>query len=140
MSEYSRVNYFNTAKQYAKFIASHTDMTRLREAGLFRRVANHVEKSMRYGSPVTGAPGQPVRTGNLRDRSFFRVGSVKERDMGFGFRLSIAPYAPIYEDNLMGYTIRSKVGGYHSIKITRVNYRLIVGYELARTKKEINVR
>jgi hypothetical protein len=47
---------------------------------------------------------------------------------------STAEYAPIIEDNRRGAVLRSRVGGFHSVKLTRNGWRRIVAYELAKVK------
>lgn len=97
-----------------------------REERLFGQVQRHIERSIREGSEVTGAPGQPVKTGRLLG-SWKRFGTLASRDVVFA---SALVYAPIIEDNWRQATLRSKVGGFHSVKITKMNYRWIVKYEL----------
>jgi len=126
--------YFHSARAFARYLNDYADMTKRREAQLFTRVVNHCERSIRFGSPVTGAPGQPFRTGNLRDVSFVRKGSVADRDVSMAFT---APYAPIFEDQVGHATIVSEVGGFHSIKITQLNFRHILSFELAIVRAQI---
>ena len=131
--------HFDTAAAFAAFIRRHVDMTKRREAQLYTRVVNHAERSMRFGSRTTGAPGQPFRTGNLRDDAFYREGSVAGRNVAMGFDLNIAPYAPIIEHQLGDIELRSEVGGFHSIKLTTNNFSRILREELAYVKAAINI-
>ena len=110
-------------------------MTEEREALLYGRIVDHVERSIRFGSGVTGAPGQPVKTGALRD-SFIEEGSRAARLVTIS---STLPYAHDRENNFRHATQRSSVGGSHSVKITRLNWRLIVAHELAIVKAQVNV-
>lgn len=101
------------------------DKVRRRERVLYDRVNDHVGRSIKHGSAVTGAPGQPVRTGALlaswrNDRSNPRVTRW----------FSNLVYAPIIEDNRRGAQLRSKVGGFHSVKMTRHGFLAIVRHEL----------
>lgn len=99
---------------------------RRKELALFHAVTAHAYQSIVEGSAVTGAPGQPVDTGALK-RSYSMVKEVRRRHSVIRSGLS---YAPIIEDNRRGAQLRSKVGGFHSIKMTRVGWRRIVAYEM----------
>lgn len=92
---------------------------------LFDAVDAHVGRSIMFGSPVTAAPGQPVKSGAL-------LMSWKRNNAG-RYQVSWSSdskYAHIIEDNRRGATLRSKVGGFHSVKLTRVGFQRIVEYEL----------
>jgi hypothetical protein len=93
---------------------------------IFTEVCQEVERSVVFGSEITGAKGQPFRTiGGLRD-SF-----VAERPSAFEFELSsdkhYGPYIeeggnsrgrfnPERQDGKNGR--RSAVGGYHNVELT----------------------
>jgi hypothetical protein len=96
-----------------------------KEAELFDRVDAHVGKSIKDGSLVTGAPGQPIKSGALYD-SYQRV-SLGPQQIAW---LSESPYAHVIEDNLRGATLRSEVGGFHSVKMTRIGFKRIVEHEI----------
>jgi hypothetical protein len=102
---------------------------RKREQNLYNACVRHVKRSIVYGSPVTGAPGQPVDSGDLR-RSF-RTKRIGRRERTVSSPLI---YGPIIEDNKRGATLRSKVGGFHSIRLTRLGWKRIMAFELARAK------
>lgn len=102
-----------------------------REEELFRRVVAHVGRSIMYGSNVTGAPGQPVDTGALL--ASWRKGGDEEAQIVRWF--TELYYAPIIEDNWRGATLRSSVGGFHSVKLTRIAFYRIVHYELRQMNK-----
>lgn len=99
--------------------------TRAREAALYEGVQEHVGRSIKFGSAVTGAPGQPVKSGDL-------LGSWRRDRRGVRFVrwTSDLIYAGIIEDNRRGAQLRSKVGGFHSVKLTRAGFRAIVSHEL----------
>lgn len=99
------------------------------EEQLFRNTVAHAKLSITYGSPVTGAPGQPVDKEKLRPS--YKIRSNQSRVARI---VSDSPYAEIIEDNRRGATLRSKVGGFHSIKLTRIGWRRIVAYELKKLK------
>jgi len=86
-------------------------------------------RSIKEGSGITGAPGQPVKTGRLRAS----WKSVRKNQWAFDVS-SDAPYAEIIEYNTRGATLRSRVGGFHSVAITTLNYRLIGRTALAMSK------
>ena len=96
-----------------------------RERALFINSTSHVETSIKVGSTVTGAPGQPVDTGNLLN-SWHRT--FESRDVA---RVSTnVEYAPIIEDNDRGAVFKSAVGGAHSVKLTEAAWPKIVEHEL----------
>jgi len=97
---------------------------RAAEVQLFNNCLAHAQRSILVGSPVTSAPGQPVDTGRL-------ITSWSERRYGrqSAELVSSAPYAEVIENNKRGANLRSKVGGFHSIKLTRLGWGRIVSYE-----------
>jgi hypothetical protein len=96
---------------------------RARGDGLFINTASHVHTSVVSGSPVTGAPGQPVDTGNLRT-SWQLVFNGTSAEVSTNVE-----YAQIIEDNERGAQLRSAVGGFHSVKMTRAGWDAIVIHE-----------
>lgn len=96
---------------------------------LIDAVAAHAEVSIKYGSPVTGSPGQPVEFENLRKSyNAVRLGRASVNI------ISDLPYAEIIENNRRGAQLRSSVGGFHSIKITRIGWGRLVAYEARKIK------
>ena len=81
-------------------------------------------QSIQTGSPLTGAPGQPVDTGYLR-ASWQLVPDGPD-----GYRITTnAAYARQIEDGTRlgrALTLRSAVGGFHSVKLTRNAWPRIV--------------
>jgi hypothetical protein len=98
-------------------------------SALTRNVAAHAFVSIVDGSEVTGAPGQPVEYGDLYDSYAFN--SLGEGNYEISSDLH---YAAIIEDNRRGARLRSKVGGFHSIKMTRAGWQKIVNHELRRIR------
>lgn len=97
--------------------------SRVRET--FVGATDRVQASLVEGSPLTGAPGQPVDLGTLKN-SFvpqFTSGETWETTTNL-------VYAPLIEDGVSGkgtpLTLRSKVGGFHSAKLTRAGWERIV--------------
>jgi hypothetical protein len=93
-------------------------------------VTQEVQRSVVEGSELTGAPGQPVDTGTLRASW---VGRFVDRAR---WELSTnVEYAPHIENggNARGpFTLRSAVGGFHSVKLTRASWGKIVATVAAR--------
>jgi len=101
---------------------------RRRFNALDEAVTDHVFRSITVGSPVTGAPGQPVDKGELL-RSWKKV-----PDGANGSRIiSTADHARAAEDG-GGRRKRSKTGGSHSVRMTRLGWHRIVRFELERVK------
>lgn len=99
-----------------------------RKRGLFLGTVTGVEDSVTEGSAVTGAPGQPVDTGVLKGSWI-----VSFPGDWIGDVTTNLVYAPPIEDGVGRHgplTLRSKVGGFHSVKLTRANFDRIVDEEL----------
>ena len=87
----------------------------------FVDIAQAVQDSIVNGSPVTGAPGQPVDTGNLKNSWQLAFESPTSAIIGTN-----VVYARVIEDNARGATLRSKVGGFHSVNLTLSNFGRLV--------------
>lgn len=96
----------------------------LRQRDVFLGAVLEVHDSIVHGSAITGSPGQPVDTGNLRASWQF---SFPEQWVG---EISTnVEYAPAIEEGISGdgpMTLRSEVGGFHSVAATRSNWDRIV--------------
>jgi hypothetical protein len=101
---------------------------RAREQQLKKQCDSHVLKSVTVGSNVTGAPGQPVEGGALLGS--FRMEKVSNTETDIISRG--VPYADVIEENVRGATLRSSVGGFHSVKMTRLGWNKIVAFESQR--------
>jgi hypothetical protein len=82
-----------------------------------------VHESIVQGSPITGAPGQPVDTGNLKSSwQSDIVGDVGTVSTGVAYAPAIeegvGPHGPL--------TQRSPVGGFHSVKLTIAGFARLV--------------
>lgn len=91
---------------------------------MHRGVVELAFQSIVEGSPVTGAPGQPVDTGNLK-------GSWQHIPEGPTTSLIATKvlYAPQIEDGTRAgrsLVLRSAVGGFHSVKLTVAGWARIV--------------
>lgn len=90
----------------------------LRPRGVLAGVATRMHQSIKgtgQPDPITGAPGQPVDTGFLRNSWILAV-RPGEAEISTN-----AAYAPAIEDGVGPYgplTLRSSVGGFHSVKLT----------------------
>lgn len=99
-----------------------------REEACFLNIIDHVEMSVLVGSDVSGAPGQPIDTGELIN-SWSKYVAVQQRYARFQ---SSAAHAEIIETNARGARLRSKVGGFHSVAITQSAMNRIISYEASR--------
>lgn len=91
---------------------------------IFLNTATAVRDSVVEGSPVTGAPGQPVDTGNLK--SSWQLGFPEP---GVAEISTHVEYAPAIEEGVGPHgpmTLRSQVGGFHSVALTRSNFDKLV--------------
>jgi hypothetical protein len=66
---------------------------------VFVNVASHAHESIVNGSPVTGAPGQPVDTGNLRNSWQLTFPDANTAEI-----TTNVDYAQPVEDNVRGVT------------------------------------
>ncbi len=82
-------------------------------------------QSCQFGSEVTGAPGQAVRTGTLRNSVMLERTGPDSATIS-----SNIIYAEPMEEGIGAHgqlTLRSSVGGFHSFKLTAANAdRLVV--------------
>ena len=117
---------------FERTISRFVDLCYERYDALYSQVDAHVGRSIRFGSAVTGAPGQPVRSGKLL-RSWRHRSDGKYKT----YWTSNARHARIIEHNLRGAILRSRVGGFHSVKLTAAGFRAIVRHELRIVKGEI---
>jgi len=83
------------------------------------------------GSPITGSPGQPVQTGNLKT-------SWQEELIGNEAATisTNVEYAPAIEDGIGPHgpmTVRSQMGGFHSVKLLIAGWWAIVQQAVAQT-------
>lgn len=83
--------------------------------------------SIKEGSPLTGAPGQPVDAGNLRNSWLFEFDDpTHPKSAVIG---TAVEYAEPIEDGVGRFgplTLRSAVGGFHSVHETVVNFDRIL--------------
>ncbi len=95
----------------------------LKNPAIFSAVVTEVSNSIKFGSALTGAPGQPVDTGNLRDSwtAHFRGPTRAIVATNVEYARSIED-GRSYAHAGRPIQLRSGVGGFHSVKMTRANY------------------
>lgn len=125
---------------------------KLRETSdeVFVGVAQAVHESVVEGSPVTGAPGQPVDTGNLKnswqltfpERGLAQTATnvvyaeaieegqqephTRRQRSRFGIEQIFVEPRPM--------VLRSQVGGFHSVKLTRAGFTRLVRSAVQRVR------
>lgn len=103
-----------------------------RSQAVFVGVAAEVQRSITVGSEITNAPGQPVKTCRLRASwiSEFLDANRWQTSTNVPYALPIergvGPFGPL--------TLRSSVGGFHSVAITVSGFQSIVRFVNANTK------
>jgi hypothetical protein len=91
---------------------------------IFTGVATAARDSVVEGSAITGAPGQPVDTGYLKASWILSFPSATEAAL-----TTNTVYAPGIEDGVGPHgpiTLRSAVGGFHSVALTVAGFNNIV--------------
>jgi hypothetical protein len=117
---------------FADDLQRFTAKVETRTRDVFVNVAAHVLTSVRDGSPVTGAPGQPVDTGNLKASWQLRFDSPTSAEVSTNVE-----YAPQNEDGIARpgggqYTQKSPVGGRFSVAITAAGIQKILDAEVVK--------
>ncbi len=111
-----------------------------RTRDVFVATVLEAENSVKFGSATTGAPGQPVATGNLRGAWYSdiqgNVGVVACNAVG-AMGVDTEPYAAQIEEGISARSgqpihFRSPVGGAHSVALTVAGLGRIVEVETAR--------
>jgi len=101
-----------------------------RQDALLVNAAEKVRDSIVIGSPITGAPGQPMQTGELR-----RSWKLQYTGEGEATISTQSPYARAIEHGARGAVVRSNKGGFHSVKLTVVGWQRIVSAALREVSK-----
>ena len=111
---------------YSSDIKRFTDKAERRARDVFVASTVEVRRSIVEGSTLTGAPGQPVDTGALR--ASFVDDFVSSTEWRIQTNIE---YAPVIEDGIGKngpITLRSEVGGMHSVKKTVAGWDRIVTF------------
>lgn len=100
--------------------------TKTQTAAVVRGSVRSVLNSVKYGSPITAAPGQPIGEGDLRESWVSEF-----TDARIALIYTDSPYAPQNEDGIARpgggpYTLRSADGGRWSVLKTRKNFQAII--------------
>ncbi len=102
----------------------------LRQKRLREEAVQRAFDGIRHGDEITGAPGQPVDTGNLINS--WQIDKVSDTTTRI---FTAVIYAPGIEDGVLygsggnvkaQLTLRSQVGGFHSVKMTVAGWQDIV--------------
>jgi hypothetical protein len=109
---------------YTDDLRAFTAKVESRQRDILVGCVDAVHGSVTQGSAVTGAPGQPVDTGDL-------LASWQETfpEEWVGQTATNVEYAPQIEEGVGEHgplTLRSQVGGFHSVALTRMNFDLVV--------------
>lgn len=132
------------ANGYAAGLRAWQIATQAKTRAVFADMAAAVHESIVDGSPVTGAPGQPVDTSNLKT-SWQLDFAPDMRSATIGTNVA---YAPDIEDGMrtarsgqvtgrtqQRLTLRSRVGGFHSVKLTVANADRLLAAVVARFRR-----
>lgn len=109
-----------------------TEKVEAKSREVFVNTVLAAHESIVQGSPVTGAPGQPVDTGLLKGSWQVDI----EGEVGT-ISTNVA-YAPVIEDGIGPHgplTLRSQVGGFHSVALTHAGFQRIVDDQVRKVAK-----
>ena len=105
----------------------------VRTSDAFAGIVMETHRSIVEGSELTGAPGQPVDTGALR--ASWIVGFDSPDHATISTNLNYAPYIEEGLNSRGPFTLRSAIGGWHSVKLTRAGFQRIVDYVVERVAR-----
>jgi hypothetical protein len=113
-----------------------------RSKAVFVRIAQELRRSIVEGSELTGAPGQPVDTGALKASwvGEFLTAWIWQLTTNIIYAWQIehglryATRGNVSGSTLQRLTLRSSVGGWHSVALTLVGFPAIVSYALAQER------
>lgn len=117
-------------------------LVRVRSQAVFSRITQEVQRSIVEGSELTGAPGQPVDTGALRNSWLgefltawtWQLTTNLEYAWGIEHGLRYATRGNVSGQTLQRLTLRSSVGGFHSVALTLAGLQTIVKYAVAQER------
>jgi len=110
-----------------------TTETKVRNAFVF--ATQEVRESVVNGSEVTGAPGQPVDTSNLK--TSWQGDFLSRTEWELSTNVAYAIYIEDGGNDLGPFQLRSQVGGFHSVKLTRANWDRIVEFAAIRAGAKV---
>ena len=110
--------------KFARDLAMFGASIQTRADEIFERVVELSYESIANGSNITGAPGQPIDTGDLR--SSFQVKRPRPRYASIVTKKAYAPVIEAGERKGKPIVLRSQVGGFHSVKLTIAGMERIV--------------
>lgn len=120
-----------SSRTFSEQLKAWQGKTERRVLDVFFFATSRIHTSIVLGDPLTGAPGQPVARvmgGNLR------ASWIKRYPTKTTFECTTnVVYAPFIEagaNSRGAFTLRSKVGGFHSVKLTRNAWDKIVAAEI----------
>lgn len=108
---------------------------RQRNRDVFTNIASATKFSWTDGSAITGSPGVPVQTSNLKGSiqlTFPSDGVAEITATGIAPDGTPVGYAAEIEYNLRGATLRSAVGGFHARALTIAGFPRLVDAEVAK--------
>ena len=120
-------------------IARFVVKTFVKQKLIFFTVANELQGSIKEGSKVTGAPGQPVaQVGGGELKNSWQLEFL---DLFLATTTTPIIYARAIEEGMNPrtgdqLTLRSEVGGFHSVKLTRAGYQKLVN-KIARQVRQL---
>lgn len=120
-------------KTFAKLLGDYSKKLRQDVHIWHRRTTEAALKSIQFGSEITGAPGQPVKKNVLRPAWRHDVNPDGTGRVYVPADSPAAVYAPFIEDGVHPVwgplTLRSSVGGFHSVKLTKAGLGALAYYE-----------
>lgn len=114
-----------------------------RQQQVFTGMVDEIHRSIVEGSEITGAPGQPVGQTHIEHGQTHVGGTLKiswQKWFNSPTSAMIATdivYAPSIEHGIGRFgelTLRSSVGGFHSVKMTVAAWQRIADYVVARVR------
>lgn len=101
---------------------------------VFTGTVEEATRSIVEGSEITGAPGQPVDTGTLKGS--WQTWYDDPNTATIGTNVEYAPYIEDGGNSRGPFTLRSEVGGWHSVAQTRAGLQRIVDVVTARVAND----
>lgn len=117
---------------FATDLAAFDAKIRTRQKIIFFDTANALHKSIKFGSSVTGSPGQPVDQGDLRNS--WHPEHLAPFLFATSSPLAYAPGIELGRDMRTGkrLVLRSAVGGFHSVMRTKDQFQKLVDAVVAK--------